>query len=196
MYFLDYGNEEIHDPYSKEKRAYDIKLEFKRNNCGYLDFTIGINHPLAKEIKERSGYIVKLYKDRKILFKGEIYNIDSSLTSEDITISCKGDLDVLNSSIIPYYSTKEEKVGYEKVGNSIFDLANWYINKHNEQVSEDKQVILGKISALGVSDAESNSEYSTFNELYDNILEPFNCYISKRYDKNGRIIIDILNILK
>lgn len=197
MYYVKYGSSFLHDPksYDTERKLIDLKLSGNENTCGYLDFTIYPTHPMYGSIQLRDyNNLVEVYDGELLLFRGYIYEMSKGFNL-DVQVSCCGELDMLNDSVIRPYTTLLGEEGV-LVPNTLDGYFFWLIEQHNKQVDPSKQFKVG-INQGWVLDPNnyiyrSSTMYpKTFDEITSKILDTFDAKIRLRYE-NGERIIDLL----
>ena len=195
MYRVFYGGELLHDPRTDSALLGDLQLEQNQNECGYCEFTIYPDHPLHGTLKERDmANQIKVYDDEALLFQGFIYELGRDFQTSG-TVKCKGDLSLLECSIVRPYSTLEGV--YETTApNTVDGYFKWLIEQHNEQVEQEKRFVIGmnEGSLLDKNNyiyRESKQFPTTAEEIEEKILNQLGGYIRVRYP-NGVRTIDLM----
>ena len=194
-YNLLYGEEDyLYDPYDDERKVFDVTLSKSSNAVSYLDFSLGISHPLAGDLAKLDKPVY-LYLDGELLFKGKIDSIERDVQGS-YTVSCADALSFLEDSLIRPYSTV---YGEEELfPNTVYDYATffeWLIDQHNSNIHDkDKrfQILENEGYDLSAEDDKtedsdfykSSSSASTTSSIIENdILDVAGGYIKLEYDQ-------------
>lgn len=185
MYSVKYGNDYLFDPYGeKDEKISNARLSAEINASAYFDFTISSDHRLYDKIAERDK-IVKLYSDDKLLFMGEITDIQEDFYgSKDI--SCVDPRDHLGDIMLRPYSTLE---GEQPIlaPSSIEGYFQWLIDQYNNggiglkfkfDVGVNQGAALSKTNYIHCS---SSSYPTVASEIENNILDQFGGYLTLTY---------------
>lgn len=192
MYFVKYGKDYLHDPRVDGYVLLDLSFETSENSCGYCDFTIYPDHSMYDKLKERDyTNLVQVYDDDILIFSGFIYELgkDFQLSGE---VKCKGELAILEESIIRPYSTHTRGYG-NKAPDSVNKLFEWYIEQHNEQTDVSKQFAVGVNQGAALDSnnyvfRESNQYPTTFAEIEEKLLNSLGGYLRIRHENDTRYI--------
>lgn len=198
MYFVKYGESYLHDPRSYDNVLLDLSVTSEENSCGYCDFTIYPGNPMYSKLKERDlANPITVWDDDTLLFRGFIYELGTQFQL-DGQIKCKGDLEILNDTIIRPYTTLEGERG-AKAPNTPNEFFEWLIAQHNSQVEPEKQFVVGinQVNELDNNNYiyRSNSGYTkTLDEIKDKLINNENLggYLRLRF-QNGIRYIDYLS---
>lgn len=196
MYYIYYGEENLHDYIATDSTIQDASLEFGTNKIPYFDFSITQAHPLYNTIKELDyEKPIVVYDDDEIIFSGIIYSIGNDFERIK-SIKCKGDISFLNECIVPPYSTIENVFALT-APNDIALYFKWLIDTYNTIAPQNKRFIVGidesdKISPNNTHLYRKSFTRPTFyNEINEKILEPFGCTIRTR-NVNGNRYLDLI----
>ena len=166
------------------------KVTQEVNKTGTFEFDIYPNHPYYDMIK-RFTDIVTVYDDgiSEPLFRGRIIKDEKGFYNEKKVI-CEGELAFLLDSIQRPYSFPT--TGYDTTPEG---LLRYYIDRHNAQVSAEKQFTVGIVTVTDPNGyiTRSNSDYtSTWNELTKKLVDKLGGYLWTRH-VNGVNYIDYLS---
>ena len=193
-YYVKYGNSYLHDLRNDKCVLIDLELECEENSCGYLDFSIYPSHPMYGKLKEHDyRNLITVYENDTLLFTGFIYEITSDFRNEQ-SIRCKGELDILNQTIVRPFSTYDRGFGL-RVPNTYGRLFEWLIDQHNLQVENEKKFIVGINEADRFSDGYDvyyeDDTYQTTIEVISDIFignEGVGGYLRIRHENDLRYI--------
>lgn len=165
------------------------KVTQEVNKTGSFEFDIYPNHPYYDMI-HRFTDIVTVYDDgvSEPLFRGRIIKDEKGFYNEK-KVTCEGELAFLLDSIQRPYSFPA--TGYDTTPEG---LLKYYIDRHNEQVSTDKQFTVGNVTVTDPNGyiTRSNSDYTnTWNEITKKLITNLGGYLWTRH-VNGVNYIDYL----
>ena len=136
MYLVYVGDQFIHDAYSDDRKVHDGKLSGDVNTFLTLEFTVPPTNPMAKSLIKRDyAHPVTATFDGQRLFRGYIETTEEQLDTE-VKVTCKGDLAMLNDSIVRPYTTQQGDTngGMQYIGQGYETLFKWFIDQHNANV--------------------------------------------------------------
>ena len=136
MYLVYVGDQFIHDAYSDDRKVHDGKLSGDVNTFLTLEFTVPPTNPMAKSLAKRDyAHPVTATFDGQRLFRGYIETTEEQLDTE-VKVTCKGDLAMLNDSIVRPYTTQQGDTngGMQYIGQGYATLFKWFIGQHNANV--------------------------------------------------------------
>nr|DAG31087.1 MAG TPA: endopeptidase tail [Caudoviricetes sp.] len=136
MYLVYVGDQFIHDAYSDDRKVHDGKLSGDVNTFLTLEFTVPPTNPMAKSLTKRDyAHPVTATFDGQRLFRGYIETTEEQLDTE-VKVTCKGDLAMLNDSIVRPYTTQQGDTngGMQYIGQGYETLFKWFIGQHNANV--------------------------------------------------------------
>lgn len=136
MYLVYVGDQFIHDAYSDDRKVHDGKLFGDVNMFLTLEFTVPPTNPMAKSLIKRDyAHPVTATFDGQRLFRGYIETTEEQLDTE-VKVTCKGDLAMLNDSIVRPYTTQQGDTngGMQYIGQGYETLFKWFIDQHNANV--------------------------------------------------------------
>ena len=183
MYRINYNDYLLHDLQVPNEDGYFLSnptLKEEVNKIAELDFDISPTHPNFDKLEHLvSGIVLK--KGNKVLFKGRIIKEQQKMDKSK-QVTCESVLAFLFDSVVRPYTFQ----------GSPAELLKFYIDKHNEQVDEEKQFILGKTTGANLDPNEyinrSNENYSnTYDEIQDKLLN-IGGYFYVRYEDDGNYI--------
>ena len=138
-------------------------LDMEVGKVDSFEFTLYPNHPFYSSLG-RLKPIVTVWRDQELLFRGRILNMETSFYGER-KITCEGDLGYLSDSIIRPYDFSSQ------IAMTPYELLQFFINAHNEQVDDFKQFELGAVTVqANATLAVSDEGYSTAWEAINNAL--------------------------
>lgn len=165
-------------------------LTLELNKTGSFTFTIYSNHPNYDKLKKLKS-IIQVFKDNELYFRGRILNDKVGFYNEK-QVSCEGELAFLLDSIqrpFKFPATDTDPA-------SPADYFTFLINRHNAQVDEDHQFVIGTISVTDSNNyiARSDTEYSTTWQLInEGLINTHGGYLWVDSDGNGHRRINYLS---
>lgn len=225
MYLVYIGDQFIHDAYSDDRKVHDGKLSGDVNTFLTLEFTVPPTNPMAKSLTKRdyAHPVVATFDDQR-LFRGYIEATEEQLDTE-VKVTCKGDLAMLNDSVVRPYTTKQGDTsgGMQYIGQGYETLFRWFINQHNANVvyigadgqahGTEKQFQIRYPSGSGTSLAKecavldkrsgekpySQSKPTTLGEIQAKITKALGAYLQLWYDGDVKCLAlyaDVPEVLK
>ena len=182
-YTVTYDGDFLFDPYGDDVIT-DSSISGEVNAAVYFDFTIASNHRLYNKIEEKAG-IVRVYSDSKLLFMGEITDIQEDFYGSK-QVSCVDPRDHLNDVLLRPYSTVSGEQSIT-APSSVDGYFQWLIDKYNEgtinpkfhfQVGVNQGAYLEKNNYIYRS---SEQFPSVGSELEDKILDTLGGYLTLTY---------------
>lgn len=182
-YTVTYDGEFLFDPYGDDVIT-DSSISGEVNAAVYFDFTMASNHRFYNKIEEKAG-IVRVYSDSKLLFMGEITDIQEDFYGSK-QVSCVDPRDHLNDVLLRPYST----VSGEQLitaPSSVDGYFQWLIDKYNEGMINPKfhfQVGVNQGAYLEKNNYvyRSSEQFpSVGSELEDKILDSLGGYLTLTY---------------
>lgn len=183
-YIVTYDDDYLFDPYSSEDVIYDASVSGEVNAAGYFDFSITSEHRLYNTIEERAG-IVKVYSDNKMLFMGEISDIEEDFYGNK-TVSCVDPRDHLNDVMVRPYSTIEGEQNLT-APSSVDGYFQWLIDQYNKGMINPKFHFQVGINQGAYMDKDnyiyrSSEDFPTVGaEIEDQILDSLGGYLTLTY---------------
>lgn len=208
MYLIYVGDQFVHDAYSDDRKVHDGKLSGDVNTFLTLEFTVPPTNPMAKSLIKRDyAHPVTATFDGQRLFRGYIETTEEQLDTE-VKVTCKGDLAMLNDSIVRPYTTQQGDTdgGMQYIGQGYETLFKWFINQHNANVvyrgadgqehGTEKQFQIRYPSGSNTSLAKecaildkrsgerpySQSKPTTLSEIQSKITKVLGAYLQLWYD--------------
>ena len=154
------------DLVSDEMVIFSPKLSKEVNKSGNFSFYIYSNNPYYKNIKALKTPIVVKDNDYE-LWRGRVLTIEKDFDNRK-KVECEGVLAFFNDSVVrPFTHTK-----------TMADQFRYIIEKHNEEVEEYKQFVIGTID---VDDPYGSKEwkeegYTKTKQLIDNLMDDYGGY--------------------
>lgn len=148
-------------------------LELEENKTGSFVFTVPAAHPYYQMIGKMKS-IIMVYQDDYLLFRGRVLDEETGWHNEK-HVTCEGELAFLLDSIQRPYDYSGTVAGY----------LNLLIDRHNEQVEENKWFTVGNITVTDNNDyiVRSNIDHTdTWTELQDKLIKLMGGYITVRHD--------------
>lgn len=225
MYLVYVGDQFIHDAYSDDRKVHDGKLSGDVNTFLTLEFTVPPTNPMAKSLTKRDyAHPVTATFDGQRLFRGYIETTEEQLDTE-IKVTCKGDLAMLNDSIVRPYTTQQGDTsgGMQYIGQGYATLFRWFIGQHNANVvyrgadgqehGTEKQFQIRYPSGSNTSLAKecaildkrsgerpySQSKPTTLGEIQSKITKALGAYLQLWYDGDVKCLAlyaDVPEVLK
>ena len=225
MYLVYVGDQFIHDAYSDDRKVHDGKLSGDVNTFLTLEFTVPPTNPMAKSLIKRDyAHPVTVTFDGQLLFRGYIETTEEQLNTE-VKVTCKGDLAMLNDSIVRPYTTQRGNTsgGMQYIGPGYATLFKWFIDRHNANVvyrgadgqehGTEKQFqirypsgsntsLTKECAILGKRSGErpySQSKPTTLGEIQSKITKALGAYLQLWYDGDVKCLAlyaDVPEVLK
>ena len=225
MYLVYVGDQFIHDAYSDDRKVHDGKLSGDVNTFLTLEFTVPPTNPMAKSLIKRDyAHPVTATFDGQRLFRGYIETTEEQLDTE-VKVTCKGDLAMLNDSIVRPYTTQQGDTngGMQYIGQGYATLFKWFIGQHNANViyrgadgqehGTEKQFQIRYPSGSNTSLAKecaildkrsgerpySQSKPTTLGEIQSKITKALGAYLQLWYDGDVKCLAlyaDVPDVLK
>lgn len=188
MYRIYSDGELIYNPLVTDYTILDGKLSTALNTVGTLTFKLPKHNPSYGRIKYMKS-IITLFDDDRLLFRGRVFSPSIDLYQVE-TIECESDLAFFNDTVLEPYDFRN---------NSVQEVLQFVLSKHNAQVSREKQFKLGEVSvvndtATGNLIRSSNDYTSTWSFLRDKLLKVLGGYFYVRYETDG-VYLDYVNDL-
>lgn len=186
-YIVKYDDDYLFDPYTNDDTIYDAKISANVNAAAYFDFTIPSEHRLYNSIEEQAG-IVRVYSDKKLLFMGEITEIDDDFEGNK-SVSCADPRIHLNDILLrPYSTVKDEEENLAP--SSIDGYFQWLIDQYNNRTLNSKfrfQVGVNQGSALTKNNyiyIKNENLPGIGSELENQILDSYGGYLTMTYPED------------
>lgn len=225
MYLIYVGDQFIHDAYSDDRKVHNGKLSGDVNTFLTLEFTVPPTNPMAKSLTKRDyAHPVTATFDGQRLFRGYIETTEEQLDTE-VKVTCKGDLAMLNDSIVRPYTTQQGDTsgGMQYIGQGYETLFKWFIDRHNANVvyrgadgqehGTEKQFQIRYPSGSNTSLAKecaildkrsgerpySQSKPTTLGEIQSKITKALGAYLQLWYDGDVKCLAlyaDVPEVLK
>lgn len=169
---------------------HDAKLDLELNKAGSFDFTIFPSHAGYDTLNSLKS-IITVYQDDYLIFRGRVLNTAKGFYNQK-QVFCEGELAFLCDSIQRPCSLK----------NGLSNLLSYAIVKHNEQVDESKQFIVGRIDLPEEAQAEGEGDdkivtiedyCTTWDFINERLIEPYGGYLWVRHEDDGNYIDYIQN---
>lgn len=182
-YTVTYDGDFLFDPYGDDVIT-DSNISGEVNAAVYFDFTIASNHRLYNKIEEKAG-IVKVYSDSKLLFMGEVTDVQEDFYGSK-QISCVDPRDHLNDVLLRPYSTVSGEQP-NTAPSSVDGYFQWLINQYNDGMINPKfhfQVGVNQGAYLEKNNYiyRSSEQFpSVGSELEDKILDTLGGYLTLTY---------------
>ncbi len=179
----------LHDSRLDDYQLIDPSLDLELNKTGSFSFTIypeHINYDKLQKLKS----IITVYENDEIRFRGRILN-DTIGWHNEKQVSCEGELAFLLDSIQRPFSFPVNE------GDTATPEAylTFLIDRHNAQVEESHQFVLGTVTVTDANDyiARSDTEYSTTWELLNQgLINTHGGYLIVDSDDSGKRRINYL----
>lgn len=175
-----------HSAMTDEYPLAEAKVEQEVNKAGTFHFSVYENNPLHGAIRKMKS-IVRIYDDYSRVFRGRVLNATRGMYNE-LNVTCEGELAFLIDSKVRPYSFE----------GTVEDYFTFLVTKHNEQVEEEKQFLIGECTVTIPNDLDkyivrTNTEYpTTFDELNDKLVNELGGYLFTREENDG-VYIDYLS---
>lgn len=184
-YIVTYDDDYLFDPYTGDDSTIsDASISEDVNASAYFDFTIPSTHHLYNTIEERAG-IVKVYSDSKLLFMGEIIEIEEDFYGSK-SVSCVDPRDHLNDVIVRPYSTIEREQQYV-APSSVDGYFQWLVDQYNKGAMNPKFRFDVDVNQGAYLDKNNyiyrfSEDFPTVGaEIQDKILDALGGYLTLTY---------------
>lgn len=172
----------LHEMFSNEYVLISPVLTEKVGKAGGFKFDIPITHPNYQSVLPFQTYIT-IYKDETEYWHGRVID-----TTEDFyrtkSVTCEGDLALLNDSILPVYQYSGDIPSY----------IDYILGLHNSQVEAEKRMSRGIIEVTDSNSymSRANQNYpGTLSELTEKLISSYGGYFRTRR-VNETIYMDYL----
>jgi hypothetical protein len=185
-YTVTYDGEFLFDPYGDDVIT-DSTVSGEVNAAVYFDFTIDRTHRLYDKIEEKAG-IVKVYSDKKLLFMGEITDIQEDFYGSK-QVSCVDPRDHLNDVLLRPYSTVSGEQP-NTAPSSVDGYFQWLVDRYNAGTLNQKfhfQVGVNQGAYLDKNNYiyRSSEQFPSIgSELEDKILDSLGGYLTLTYPED------------
>ena len=192
-YIVTYDGDYLFDPYVSGNTIYDARISANVNASAYFDFTITRKHNLYNIIKEREG-LVRVYSDKKLLFLGEITDIQEDFYGSK-QISCVDGRDRLNDVLLRPYSTVSGEQDLV-APSSVDGYFQWLIDQYNQGTINSKFTFEVGVNQGAYLDQDnfiyrSSDKFPTVgDELEEKILDSLGGYLTLTYP-NGNPTLNL-----
>ena len=180
MYKITLDGAYLYHPWARDRCITEGTLTQEVNKNGSCDVSIVLDHPLATSILRRKSLLEVIRFDlegnEETIYRGVVMNTveDSNLEME---IQTEGDLVLFQDSMIrPFHKTGTDVPGKTTPG----DYFKWLVKKHNEQVDNFKQFIIGQVTITGEAADRERNDYSTTRDVLDDLITVSGGYIRTR----------------
>ena len=174
MWTVYSDNNLLYHPQLDEYKILDPALALELNKTGSFNFAIYPQHIHYADINKLKS-IITVYKDDELYFRGRVLN-DTVGWHNEREITCEGELAFLVDSIQRPFNFPESEDD-EATPAAYFAFL---INRHNEQVDEDKQFVVGTCTVTDPNNyiARSDTEYSTtWDLLNEGLIDTLGGYL-------------------
>ena len=180
MYKITLDGSYLYHPWIRGRCITEGALTQEVNKNGSCDVSIVLDHPLAASVLRRKSMLEVIRFDltgsEKTIYRGVVMNTveDRDLEME---IQTEGDLVFFQDSIIrPFHKTGTDVPGKTTPGNYF----KWLVKKHNEQVDDFKQFLIGQVTITGEAADRERNDYSTTRDIMDELVTESGGYIRTR----------------
>ncbi len=180
MYKITLDGAYLYHPWARDRCITEGTLTQEINKNGSCDVSIVLDHPLAGSVLRRKSLMEVIRFDlegnEETIYRGVVMNTveDSSLEME---IQTEGDLVFFQDSMIrPFHKTGTDVPGKTTPG----DYFKWLVRKHNEQVDDFKQFLIGQVTITGEAADRERNDYSTTRDILDELVTTSGGYIRTR----------------
>ena len=178
-----YSDEHIlYDELGEDSTITNSRLSQESNKTSIFSFEIYPQH-IHYDRLNRLKSIIRIEKEGTTIFQGRfIDDVKGFYNQRHVT--CEGSLSFLVDSVIRPYT-------YPKSPDSVATVAGLFeklIDEHNDQVEEDKKLMVGNVTVTDPNGYihRSNSEYqTTLENIKTRLLEPLGGYLVLRYEYNA-----------
>lgn len=169
----------LYDPVDPDKKILDPGVDLAVNSVGSASFKILPTHPNYSAFT-RMRSIITVVDNGRTIFKGRVYgeSVDFRKTKK---IEAEGILAYLSDTIVRPYS----------YSGSVSGLLTYYIDQHNNQVSDTQRFKLGTVTVTDPNDyitRSSTTTPTTWKEINDKLVKYLGGYIVIRYESDGNYI--------
>lgn len=149
MYFMYADNELLYAPNLADDGYGVISpvITMELNKAGSLTFTLPTSNVMYDRI-DKLKTIITVFEGEDLIFRGRVLHDEKNYMNYR-AVYCEGELSFLLDSVVRPYDHQGSPVA----------LFNDFINKHNDQVDEDKQFEIGTVS---ITDGNDYVHYSSY----------------------------------
>ncbi len=179
----------LHDSRLDDYQLIDPSLDLELNKTGSFTFTIYPEHVHYDKLQKLKS-IITVYEGDDLRFRGRILN-DTVGWHNEKQVSCEGELAFLLDSIQRPF-TFPVTADAEATPKAYFEFL---IGRHNEQVEESHQFVIGTVTVTDANDyiARSDTEYSTTWEILNQgLIDTHGGYLIVDFDDDGNRRINYL----
>jgi hypothetical protein len=180
----------LYNPELEDYKIFSPSLNLELNKTGSFTFTIYSNHPNYDKLKKLKS-IIQVFQGNTLYFRGRILN-DSIGFYNERKVSCEGELSFLLDSVQrPFHFPENE--GDIATPEAYFTFL---INRHNSQVSEDHQFVVGTVSVTDPNNyiSRSDTEYeTTWDLINEGLIKTYGGYLWVDADDDGKRRINYLS---
>lgn len=191
MYKIRLDGKYLYHPWDDSRCITDGKLTQEISKNGTCDVSIPFTHPLADSVLRRKSILEVVRFDmqnkEKVVYRGVCMN-GAENAGLELELQTDGDLVFLQDSVIRPYTSVEED------GPGTVDPAGyfrWMIAKHNAQIDDFKQFVVGTVNVTGETKLRTREAYNTTREAVDDLVAEYGGYVRTRTE-GGVHYIDYL----
>lgn len=147
------------------------KLTVELNKPGKLEYLLPASNPRYDSIKKMKS-VITVYQEDAEIFRGRCLNDKKDFYKRKKVI-CEGDMAFLLDSVQRPYSFQ----------GTVSDMFTQYVAIHNSQVDEEKQFVVGVITAVDPNQSVSvgnNRCSDTLTEIKSSLLKGYGGYLRTR----------------
>lgn len=168
MYRIYCDNNLIYNSNFENTKISKGQIDLEVNKSGTFTFGLYPEHNYYNQIQKLSSMIT-VYRDNELIFRGRVIKSSEGFYGEKV-FTCEGELSFLLDSLLRSYN----------ITGTPAQVFTQFINKHNQEVREDKRFEIGRITVTDPNNYinRSNSAYeSTLSNLQSRLLETLGGYI-------------------
>lgn len=182
MYVIKHNGKPLYSPAVMDMscRVLAPKVSLDINANGSCTFVLPPGNRMAGEIRRRKS-IITVEQDGQEIFRSRVMD-DENDKYKQKNVYCEGVRGYLNDSQAAPYSYSGTPRG----------LLNKLISEHNEQVEEDKRLVIGDVTIDRADEAlecENVAYWETFREIDEKLLSAYGGYLRTRME-GGVLYLD------
>ena len=158
-------------------------LNLEVNKSGFFSFALPPTHVLHDQI-EKLKSVITVEQDGKEIYRGRVMSDETDFYNQRY-VNCEGELSY-------FLDTLQPPCAYD---GTALGLLQQMMDNHNHAAGEEKQFILGTVTAIDETQtAQMDVAYytDTLNMLYDRILGAYGGYLRIRHE-DGKRYLDYLS---
>lgn len=196
MYTVTYDGQTLYSPLMRETAVTQCECDIIVNEAGSLTVSIPPGHPFHGDITlYDTSKEVRLYDDGVEIFRAIPISCETDMNGIE-TITCKGQLGILNNTVVRAYGTYPSENGEwpswriaPRQANAYFE---WLLANHNNRANlRDRFTVVH--NGLGASELTRSSTVwpTVAQEMLDKVLSPLGAYLMAGTAEDGSRTLEV-----